>query len=102
MAAAMLHCEFVLRADVDARNEYLPHAARNELPHGVAAAIPHVEIADDRDALGIRGPDGEVHAGDAIHGAWMGAELFVALPVLAFAEQMQIDVAHLRRESVGV
>jgi len=32
----------------------------------VEPAIPIVEIADDADALGVRGPDGEACAGDAV------------------------------------
>ena len=82
MAAAVLHGELVVRARADARNEQFPHAGRDVLPHRVAAAIPHVEVADDGDALGIRRPDGEVHAGHAVDRAQVGAELLVALPML--------------------
>ena len=72
------------------------------LRSGWRRRIPGVEIADDADALGIRRPDGEVHTFDAVDRARMGAELVVALPVLAFAEQVQIVIGQQRRESVGV
>ena len=50
MPAAMLHGELVVRARANARNEQFPHAGRDVLPHLVAAAIPHVEVADHGDA----------------------------------------------------
>ena len=36
------------------------------VPHRVAAAVPVVEVADHADPLGVRGPDGEVDAPDAV------------------------------------
>ena len=52
--------------------------------------------------VGVGGPDGEVHAGDAVDGPQVGAELLVALPVRAFAEQVQVVVGQQRREGVGI
>ena len=103
MPAAVLHARTCSASPrFDARDEQFPHAARDVLPHRVAAAVPPVEVADDADALGIRRPDGEVHAGHAVDRAQLCAELLVALPVLPFAEQVQIEFAHHRRERVRV
>ena len=56
------------------------------------ATVPGIEIADDAHALGIRGPHSEVHAFDPADRTRMGAQFVVALPMLAFAEQMQIVI----------
>ena len=50
------------RALADAGDEDLPDAGVDALAHRVAAAVPGVEVADDRDAPRVRRPDGEVHA----------------------------------------
>ena len=72
------------------------------LRSGWRRAIPIVEIADDADALCVGRPDGEVDAFHAADVAQMGAELGVALPVRAFAEQVQIVLGEQRREGVGI
>ena len=53
----------VERAFADAGHEDLPDAGVDALAHRVPAAVPRVEIADDRDAPRIRRPHGEMHAG---------------------------------------
>ena len=94
--AAVLDRELVVRALADAGDEQFPHAAGDVLAHRVAAAIPDVEVADDADALGVRRPDGEVHAGDAVDRAQVRAEPLVAPPMRAFAEQVQVVVGQQR------
>src|SRR6185503_10390010 len=44
-------------------NEELPDAARAARSHGVTAAIPAIEVADDAHALGIRRPHRKSCAG---------------------------------------
>ena len=53
----------------DAGNEELPDAGLDALAHGMAAAVPVVEVADDADPRGVRRPDGEGDAVDAVDGA---------------------------------
>jgi len=66
------------------------------------SAIPIVEIADDADALGVRGPDGEACAGDAVDGAEMGAEFVVDAAFVAFAEQIEIGFAKSWQEGISI
>ena len=57
-------------------DEELPGPGVAAQAHGVAAAVPTVEIADHRDAARIRRPDGEAHAGYAIARQGPRAETF--------------------------
>jgi hypothetical protein len=70
--------------------------------HLVGAAIPAVEVADHAHGIGIGGPDGEVDTGDASDRMQLRAELLVALPVAAFAEQVEVIVGQHRGERIGV
>ena len=54
------------RAARQPRNEQLPHPGLDAFAHRMAPAVPTVEVADHGDALRIRRPDREPHAGDAI------------------------------------
>src|SRR5580765_2481770 len=58
--------ELVMRPFAHARNKNLPDTRRPKRSHGMTAAIPLVEIANDTDALRVGRPDGEAGAGDAI------------------------------------
>ncbi len=89
-AVGLLDAELVERAFAEAGDEQFPDAAGDVFAERMAAGIPVVEIADDADALRVGGPDGEVHAFDTADVAEVGAELGVALPVRAFAQQVQI------------
>ena len=53
-----------------------------------------------RSALG--GPNGEKHAGDAIDLMLVCAEKAMGMAVSSFPEQMQVQIAELRRERVGI
>ena len=61
-------------------------------------AVPFVEIADNANAFGIRGPDGESDSTLAFVGRHMRAELFIDVFVPPFAEQMQVEFAESWRE----
>ncbi len=63
----------------------LPDAGGTERLHRVGAALPAVEIADHRDAGGIRRPDAENRAG----GAGMGAEKAPCLEIAPLVKQVQ-------------
>ena len=51
---------------------------------------------------GIRRPDGEMRAGDAVADARVRAELVVEAVVTAFAEQIEVEVRQFVREEIGV
>src|SRR5262249_34402979 len=60
------------------------------------------EIGDHADALCGWRPDGKAHAGDSIHGFDVSTELFVRVVVAAFGHQMQIEIAELVGEGIGI
>ena len=61
--ALRANLELVLFAVRQIGNEQLPHAGRGQQPHRVHAAVPPVEVADHADAIGVRRPHREMHAG---------------------------------------
>src|ERR1700736_4095110 len=66
------------------------------------APAPAVEIAYYANALRVRRPDCKINAARVAYLPQMRAEFFVKLPMLAFAEQMQIDLAQDRPVLVRV
>ena len=92
---------FVFVAGARAGHEDLPIAIAAHA-HGVAPSVPEIEVADDADALRIRRPHHESHALDAVQHQGMGAELVVEAQVIAFAEEIQVEIGQNRREAVGV
>lgn len=93
---------FVNGAGAELGKEQLPDAGRAAIAHGMDAAVPAIEVADDADATSAGRPDGEVHAGDTIDGFDVGAELFVGVVVTAFAHEVEVEFSEEKREGVGV
>ena len=91
----------VFVAGARARDENLPVAVAAH-PHGVAPAVPEIEIADHADAPRVRREHHEGDAVDAVVLHRMRAELVVQLQMVAFAEQMQVEVGQDRRKAIGV
>ena len=96
--------DFVLvdMARIQIGDEKFPDAAAASHSHRMASAVPAIEIADDAHPFRIGCPDGKKHAGEAIDLMLMGAEKSISMAVPSFSKQMQIEVAHLRCESVGI
>ncbi len=92
----------VERARPDARHEQLPDPGTAAGLQRVLAAVPQVERTDHADAFCVGRPDGEPRAGQAVEFGRMRAELVVDRVVIAFAEQVQVEVGELRREVVRV
>ena len=67
---------FVFVVGARARHEDFPIAVAAHA-HGMAAAVPEIEIADHADALRIGRPHREADAADAVERDDVGAELFV-------------------------
>src|ERR1700736_1116879 len=88
----------------------LAHSGKKEFPdscaekfaHGMDAAVPVVEIANNTHPLGIRRPNCKVNAAFAIERAQMRAEFVVDSPVLTFGKKMQIGFAHDRAIPIRV
>ena len=64
--------------------------------------VPGVEVADDGDALGVRRPDREAGALDAVVCGDVRAEHLADVEVPALGQQMQVEVAQGGAEPVGV
>ena len=79
-----------------------PDAGGNDLAHGVHAAVPVVEIANDAHALGGGGPHGKMHAGHIVDHLHMGAEFFIDIVVRAFVEKVDVHLAEDGAEGVGI
>src|SRR5208283_2151227 len=92
----------VERAGPDAWNEQLPDATGAAPVHRVLAAVPLVERAHDADALGVRRPHREARAGEALERRRVRGELRPDPVMVAFAEQIQVEVRQLRREEVRI
>src|SRR5690606_1892944 len=88
---ARLDVILVARARLEPRHEALPHAG------AVGAALerrlsrtPAVEVANDRNALGVRCPDAEAHAAFDE----MRTEHAIKLGVAAFAQTRDVFVSN--------
>ena len=87
-------------------DEDLPHSRRAERAHGVQAAVPTVEVADDPNGLGVGRPHREAHAADvaelAGEGLHVRAECFPQPLVAALREQVEVELSDGRKEPVGI
>ena len=83
--------ELVLLAVRQVGHEDFPDAAGDQAHRG-DAAVPAVEVADQADAVGVRRPHGEVHAGGRPDDDAMRAELLERTVVRPLAEQVEIEV----------
>ena len=60
-----------------------------------------VEVADHRDARGVRRPEREQHAVDALVRRELRAEPAIELPVRPFAQQIVVERPERRAEGIG-
>ena len=89
-------------ADRQVGDEDLVDAGVGPPPHQMAAAVPLVEVADHRDALGVGRPHREMHAGHPLVHDGMGAELVEQPQVRALGDVIVVERAEHRAEGVGV
>ena len=94
--------ELVGEAGSDPGDEDLPDPGVAAEPHDVAPAVPGVEVADDADAAGVRGPDREMHAVGALVMDRVRAHPFEEPQVGALAHVVVVHRAEHRTEGVGV
>ena len=94
--------ELVPRALLRARDEQLPEPGRAERAHRVQPAVPAVEVAHHADRGGIRRPDRERDAGDAVQLARVRAEPLVELLVPPLDGEVDVELAERRQERVRV
>jgi hypothetical protein len=96
--------DFVLVAGTgrNARQEDFPHAAFAAQTHGMAAAVPLVEVTHHADTLGVGRPYGEAAAGYAVAFSRRGAECFEGPQMRAFGEQPRVHFAEHLAEAVRI
>src|SRR5690606_11947332 len=75
---------------------------RAEVAHGVAAAVPAVEVPDDAHALRVRRPYGEQRAGDTVERPRVGAQEFLGPGVLPGVEVPEVLLPDRRPERPGL
>ncbi len=83
-------------------HEQLPDAAFDPLAHRVAAAVPVVEGTHDADTGSVGRPDREGRAVHAFQRRRMGAQLLVEAEMIALGQEVDVELAQDRRETVGV
>src|SRR5689334_14919400 len=70
--------------------------------HCMTPAIPEIEVANDADALCVWREHDKADSFDAFMRHRVGAELIVEVEVIAFAEQVEIEIGQDRRETIGI
>ncbi len=83
-------------------NEQLPEAGGAAVRHGMAPAVPPVEVSDHADPCGIRGPHDEMNPRDPVHRTEMGAKRPIGLVQGPFGEEMQLEVRQQRWKGVRI
>ena len=89
---AGMKVEFVVGAGPHPGDEAVPDARLAPGHQGVGGLIPVVEVADDEDLFGIRGPDREVSARHAVQGYGVGPQLVVQPEMAALVKQINIFI----------
>src|SRR3954452_22473944 len=89
-------------AGAQAGHENLPETAGVPPPHRHAPAVPAVEVADETDPLRVRRPDRERYALDALMHDRVRAELLIAREMVALDQQMQVEFAEHRPETIDI
>ena len=82
--------ELIEHPRADARDEGLPDTDRIALVDNICLGIPAVEVADDRDPLGVRRPDGKLRAFHTVYTSRVGSQLLVNFVVRGVSKQMLI------------
>ena len=94
--------ELVAAALADVGEKDLPDAGVLAQPHRMAAAVPIVEIADHRDAAGVRGPDREMDTEGALMRDEVGAKLVEQPEMRPLGDIVVVHRAEHRTERIGI
>ena len=98
----MAYLELVQHTGGEVRNEELPDPVAGTRPHRMSASVPAVEVAHHAHPLCIWCPYGKQDARDTVHRVLVGAQEAVGMPVLALAEQVQVEVRELGQIGIGI
>ena len=102
VAVGAVNLKTVEFAFTDVRDKDFPNAGAAQHTHLVAAAVPAVEVAYHGNGLGVRGPDGELNALEALVFHQVRAQLAVKLVVGAARNQVPVKFRKHRLEGVRV
>lgn len=83
---------FIERAVYQFWNEEFPEAGCSAVCHGMASAVPLVEVTYDTHSRGVWRPDNKMDPDDTFHCSEMGAHRFVSFEEGPFGEKMQFEV----------
>ncbi len=93
---------FVNFAFAEAGNKNVPHPAGRIFAHHAGAAVPVIKVSDHRNPFGVGCPDGKADAFYTVLFTNVGAELFIHLKVVSFAQQVDVNIAQRRLKTIGV
>ena len=79
------------RTLAQAGDEALPHPRMFPRSHGVGIGVPAIEVADHRDAFGIRRPYREVRTRLAVHGNEMRTQLLIQTVVASLIKEVKVQ-----------
>ena len=99
---SLVNLEFVKDARGQIGNEQLPNSGTTQHAHLMNTPVPVVEVADDADAVGVGGPDGEVDTGDTVHGERVRTQLVEDPSVVAFTEQIEVVILNHAAVSIRI
>jgi len=94
--------KFIIRANGHSGDENLPNPSAVAAAHGVTAAVPVVEIADDTDPRRVRRPHGKSNALHPVDHTRLGAQYFIELDVITFGKKLKVDLVDYRRKAVRI
>ena len=93
---------FVNIAGLQICNEDFPYAAAASHPHGVAPAIPAIEIPHHADTFRIGRPHRKTDAGYSVNFMFVRTEETIGMTVFPRAVKMKIEIRQLRRIGVRI
>src|SRR5437016_4235294 len=94
--------KFVDGVFLELREKNFPDARGAASAHGMDAAVPAVEVANDADALCAGSPDREVNAPSAFKRYDVSAEFLVSVVMAAFAHEVEIELAQHNGKSIRI
>src|SRR5262252_6371285 len=94
--------ELVALVFAQPRHEDLPDAIGGMKTHGMAPTIPAIKVAHHAHSPRARCPHQERDTGHAVENDTVRAKFLVGAVVRTLGQEMTVEVAQERRESVGV
>ncbi len=84
------------------RNKNFPNAGIPNHAHRVAPTVPAVEIADNGNAFGIRGPNGKLDTAKSLMTDDVRSEFFIQFVMGSVFDQVAIEIGQDGKEGVRV